>query len=68
MKPKRRCIHCNGAMLPFFYNKPPHYLQGFKCACGVWEAAVADEKRWSIDDFERKTKTQAKTKKTEVGS
>lgn len=57
MKPKRRCIHCNGAMIPFFYNKQPHGLQGFKCTCGVWEAAVSDEKRWTIDDF--KTKTQA---------
>jgi hypothetical protein len=63
MIPQRRCIHCNAVMLPFFYNKPPYRLQGFKCTCGVWERAVSDEKQWTSNDFHNKTKI--KTQKTE---
>jgi len=66
MSHMRRCIVCNEQMMPFFYQKKPHYLQGFKCTCGVWERAVSDEKQWTSNDFHNKAKT--KTQETEKRS
>ena len=54
----RRCIVCNKQMMPFFYQIKPHYLQGFKCTCGVWERAVADERKLTYADFNKAEKAK----------
>jgi hypothetical protein len=45
-------------MMPFFYNEKPHRLQGFRCTCGVWERAVADERDLTYADFNKAEKAK----------